>query len=360
MGRLIGGVLLLLVAIVAFSAARLSVRRSKDQLPVVGKRQGVLAELSKMIVAVSLVLALLAVFIIGSSFVRIVPANTVGIPTTFGKIGSPLASGFHVVVPWTEITGFSTRVQELSMLRAADEGDLSKDDSITVIAAGGGSMAVDVTVRFSLAADQADELFKQAGSLDLIKDRFVRPDTREVVRNVFGQFNAEEGYSTKRGEIAVLVTEELTKRLVKRGIAVDTVNIRDVAPEQQVLDSINAVLRTRNEAAQALESQKKQVTEAETRKQVAERDKEATITKAEADAQAVAIAAAAQAKANQEIAASLTPALVELEIARACAEAIAETNAQVVNVCANSANGGGAVAAPTSVIVDSRTPVSTP
>jgi predicted outer membrane repeat protein len=109
-----------------------------------------------------------------------------------------------------------------------------------------------------------------------------------------------------------------------------------------------------------LESQKKQVTEAETRKQVAERDKEATITKAEADAQAVAIAAAAQAKANQEIAASLTPALVELEIARACAEAIAETNAQVVNVCANSANGGGAVAAPTSVIVDSRTPVSTP
>jgi regulator of protease activity HflC (stomatin/prohibitin superfamily) len=361
MGRLIGGVVLMLLAIVAFSAARLSVRRSnEEQLSVVGKRRSLLSELGKVIAFASVGLILVAVFLIASSFVRIVPANTVGIPTTFGKIGTPLSSGFHFTEPWTEITGFSTRVQELSMLRASDEGDLAKDDSITVIAAGGGSMAVDVTVRFSIAPDQADELFKQAGSLDLIKDRFVRPDTREVVRNVFGQFNAEEGYSTKRGDIAVMVTDELKKRLAIRGITVDTVNIRDVAPEQQVLDSINAVLKERNGAAQALEAQKKQVTEAETRKQVAERDKEATITKAEADAEAVAIAASAQAKANQEIAASLTPELVELEIARACAEAIAKTGAQVVNVCGNGSGASGATAAPTSVIVDSRATTTTP
>ena len=352
MARLVGGILLLLIGIVAFVAARVNTRRQRNVLSTVGKGQGLLAELSRLFQLVGAVLSLLALFVIFSAFVRIVPANTVGIPTTFGKVGSPLASGFHVTAPWTEITGFSTRIQELSMLRASDEGDKAKDDSISVIATGGGSMKVDVTVRFSVAPDQAAALFRQAGSLDLIKDRFVRPETREVVRNIFGEYSAEEGYSTQRAKIATQVTEELAVRLVKRGIVVDSVNIRDVLPEQQVLDAINAVLQTRNQAVQALEDQKKQVTEAQTRKQVATLDKESAITKAEALAQAVSIAAQAQAEANAKIAASLTPELVQLEIAKACADAIGRTGAQVVNVCATS---GGAATAPTSVIVDSRT-----
>lgn len=241
------------------------------------------------------------------------------------------------------------------MLRAADEGDKSKDDSISVIASGGGSMKVDVTVRFSVAPDQAGELFRLAGSIDLIKDRFVRPDTREVVRNIFGEYTAEQGYSTERAKIATQVTDQLAERLLKRGILVDSVNVRDVLPEQQVLDAINAVLQTRNQAAQALEDQKKQVTEAQTRKQVATLDKEAAITKAEAEAQAVSISAQAQAEANAKIAASLSPELVQLEIAKACADAIAKTGAQVVNVCGAPGSAGSATAGtPTSVIVDSR------
>ena len=354
MARLLGGIVLFLIGIVAFVVARVNVRHAKASMPVVGQKGGRLAELWRLISVVGLVVSFLASLVTGSAFVRVVPANTVGIPTTFGKIGTPLASGFHITVPWTEITGFSTRIQELSMLRASDEGDKAKDDSITVIAKGGGSMKVDVTIRFALAQDKAAELFKQAGSLDLIKDRFVRPDTREVVRNVFGEYTAEEGYSTKRADIASRVTDELRTRLATRGIVVDSVNVRDVGPEQQVLDAINAVLQTRNQAAQALEEQKKQVTEAETRKQVATLDKEATITKAQADAESVAIAATAQAKANQEIAASLTADLVQLEVARACADAISKTNAQVVNVCSNASSGTASGAAPTSVIVDSR------
>lgn len=359
MDRLVGGIVLFLIGLVVFVVARINRRQAANAMPVVGGKAAARAALAKLIGFVGAVLALLAVFIVGSAFARIVPANTVGIPTTFGKVGTPLTSGFHLTAPWTEITEFSTRIQELSMLRAADEGDKAKDDSITVISKGGGSMSVDVTVRFAIVPDEASALFRQAGSLDLIKDRFVRPDTREVVRNVFGEYTAEEGYSTSRAEIASRVSEELRTRLAARGILVDSVNIRDVAPEQQVLNAINAVLKARNEASQALETQRKQVTEAETRKQVAELDKQAAITKAEADAQSVSIAATAQAQANQEIAASLTPELVELEIAKACADAIARTGAQVVNVCSNAAP-GGAAAAPTSVIVDSRQPAPAP
>jgi regulator of protease activity HflC (stomatin/prohibitin superfamily) len=354
MGRLVGGIVLFLIGLVVFVVARVNIRQQRNALSTVGKGRGALSELWKLFQFVGAALSVLALFVTGSAFVRIVPANTVGIPTTFGKVGAPLNSGFHITAPWTEITGFSTRIQELSMLRAADEGDKSKDDSISVIASGGGSMKVDVTVRFSVAPDQADELFRLAGSIDLIKDRFVRPDTREVVRNIFGEFTAEQGYSTERAKIATQVTDQLAERLARRGILVDSVNVRDVLPEQQVLDAINAVLQTRNQAAQALEDQKKQVTEAQTRKQVATLDKEAAITKAEAEAQAVSIAAQAQAEANQKIAASLSPELVQLEIAKACADAIAKTGAQVVNVCGTPGGTGGAIAAPTSVIVDSR------
>jgi regulator of protease activity HflC (stomatin/prohibitin superfamily) len=342
------GLFLLVASVVAVVVVR-ALRRPSTERPVIAPVVRRFVSLGAFAgVALGLLLTI-------SSFVRVVPANTVGIPTTLGKVGSPFLSGFHVTVPWTEITEFSTRTQELSMLKASDEGDLKKDDSVRVIAAGGGSMSVDVTVRFSLAQDKADSLFKQAGSLDLVKERFVRPETREVVRDIFGAYTAEEGYSTKRAEIATKITDDLKTRLAARGVLIDNVNVRDVEPEAGVLAAINGILQSRNEAARALEDQKKQVTEANTRKQVAELDKDAAVTKAQADAQAVTIAAEAEAGANQKIAASLTPELVDLMKTQACAEAIKGTGAQVINVCSGGATSGGTGAAPTSVIVDSRT-----
>jgi regulator of protease activity HflC (stomatin/prohibitin superfamily) len=346
MSRFVLGVFLLIAAAVALIVIK-TLRRQGAERSTIGTAMSRLVSLGAFAgIALGTLLTV-------SSFVRIVPANTVGIPTTLGKVGSPFLSGFHITEPWTVITEFSTRTQELSMLKAADEGDLSKDDSVRVIAAGGGSMSVDVTVRFSLQQDKADSLFKQAGSLDLVKERFVRPETREVVRNIFGAYTAEEGYSTKRAEIATQITDDLKARLGTRGVLVDNVNIRDVEPEAGVLAAINGILQSRNEAARALEDQKKQVTEANTRKQVAELDKDAAVTKAQADAQAVTIAAEAEAGANAKIAASLTPDLVDLMKTQACAEAIKGTGAQVVNVCSGGATAGASGTA-TSVIVDSR------
>lgn len=293
------------------------------------------------------------------SVIRVVPANNVGIPVTLGSIGDPMTSGIHFVLPWTKINNLSTRVQELSMLRAPDEGDKEKDDSIEVIAKDGGSMNVDLTVRYYVQAEKAATLFRQAGSMDLIKQRFVRPDAREVTRNIFGQYTAQDGYSTKRAEISQKIFDDLAPRLAARGIILDSVNVRDVAPEARVLESINNILQARNQAAQALEDQKKKVTEAETQRQVAEKEKEQAIIVAEGKAEATRIAAEAEAEANAKIAASLSPELAELKIAEACADAIARTNASVVNTCSGSASSGttpgtAEASASTSVIVDGR------
>ena len=363
MSQFVAGIVVLIVGIAIFLAARGAKAKAASGFGLPANatpaQRAAAAAAPRAGQLVSFAAMAFGLFTFGSSFVRVVPANTVGIPTALGKVSAPLNAGLHVTVPWTEITEFSTRTQELSMLRASDEGDKTKDDSVSIIAKGGGSMAVDVTVRFALALDQAGELFKQAGSLALVKDRFVRPDAREVVRNVFGQYTAEEGYSIKRGEIAVKITDELKPRLAARGILVDSVNVRDVAPDTQQLAAINAILQSRNEAAKALEDQKKQSTEAETRKQVAALDKDAAVTKAEAEAAAVQLAATAQAEANAKIAKSLTPELLDLEKTKACAAAIAQTKAQVVNVCAGSSASGGSAPA-TSVIVDTRNPATPP
>lgn len=358
MFRFILAIVLMVLALVALSFRSYHSSRATRMIRAEANPRAIeQAETNRRITGIVLVVLIVMMAFAGvASVIRVVPANNVGIPVTLGHIGKPMNSGVQFTAPWTKINNLSTRVQELSMLAAEDEGDKGKDDSIEIIAAGGGAMNVDLTVRYYVKAEKADDLFRQAGSMDLIKERFVRPDAREVTRNVFSLYTAEEGYSTERALISQTILEELGPRLAERGIILDSVNVRDVRPEQQVLQSINNILKARNEAAQALEQQKKDVTDAETRRQVAEKDKQATITKAEGDAEAVRIAAEAQSEANNKIAASLTQELTELKIAEACADAIANTNAAVVNVCSGETQGGGTsgVSDTTSVIVDSR------
>jgi regulator of protease activity HflC (stomatin/prohibitin superfamily) len=349
-----GFVLTIIIGAISLGALFVGIKLKRSHKKAMPIRGSSASNVASGILVGGLVGLVLSLFGLASSVVSVVPANSVGVPVTFGKVNTQLTPGLHVVAPWTEVTSFSTRTQELSMLAAADEGDLSKDDSTEVISKGGGSMKVDLTVRFAVAPAGVLTLFSEAGSLEVAKDRFVRPEAREVARNVFGGFTAEEGYSTRRAEIGQQITDELKARLLPHGIVVESVNIRDVAPEKQVLDSINAILQSRNNALKAIEDQKEAVTQAETLAQVAERNKTATITNAEAQAQSVLIAAEAQAEANAKVAASLTPELVAKIIAEACADAIAQTKAQVINTCGAAATGTAAVA-PTTVIVDGRT-----
>lgn len=306
----------------------------------------------KVSYAPGVICLLLALVFGGWSTVRVVSANEVGVPTTFGRIGSPLQSGFHTMAPWTEVTSFSTRVQELSMLRATDKGDQAKDDAVEVIAKGGGSMKVDTTIRWSVDPAAIDTLFRQAGTLDLVQQRFVRPDAREVIRNVFGQHSAEGGYSTERAQIAAEILAQLKEVALPRGIIIDSVNVRDVNPEPQVMDGINAIIAQRNLAAQATESQKTELINAETRRQKAIVDADAQVAAAQGIADSQRIAAQAEADSNALVAASLTPELLHLQEVKACADAVAQTSAAVVS-CGGTTSAAGSTPA-ASVIVDGR------
>jgi len=240
---------------------------------------------------------------------KVVPANSVGIPTSFGSIGKPMKSGFHLTKPWTEVNNFSTRLQESSML-SSGEGEKGRQDSISVRGSDGYEMWVDVTIRYTIAGDTADQLFRRVGSMDGIKDRIVRPEVREGVRLVFANYTAEEGYSAKREDISKEFNALLKSRLAPYGVILDSAVIRSVDPDETLKKAISDRSAARERGLQAELEQKKQVTEAETRKQVAERDATALTTKTQGEADAQRIAAQGEADANAKVSASLTEAIL--------------------------------------------------
>lgn len=252
------------------------------------------------------------------SVVRVVPANSVGIPVTFGSVGGELSPGLKIVSPFTSIRTFSTRLQELSM-QDKDNGEAG--DAITVRGSDGYEMRVAVTVRYKVLQESAVPLFRRVGSMDGIRDRIVKPEVSEAIRIVFADYTAEDGYSLKRTEVSADANEIIRARLAPYGLELDAVLIRNVDPNQNLKTAIDERSAARERALQAKLEQEKQVTEAETRKQVAERDAAAAITAADGQAKARVIGATAEADANKLITASLSVLLNDYIRAQALSSA---------------------------------------
>jgi regulator of protease activity HflC (stomatin/prohibitin superfamily) len=247
------------------------------------------------------------VFVFGLTFtivpcVQVVDANTVGIPVSYGSIQQPVSSGFHLMAPWVDVHTFSLRMQETSMLRAIDEGDKEKDDSIEVRGSDGYLMNVDVTVRYFIVGDSANRLFTLVGSEDGVRERLVRPEVRESVRSWFAKYTSEEGYTSEREAIRQNISVDLAERLAKYNLRLDSIAIRNVAPDTTLAKAISDRAAAREKALQATIEQERLTTEAETRRKVAE-----------TDAKAKVIAAQAESDANEIITKSITPDLLTLK-----------------------------------------------
>jgi len=121
------------------------------------------------------------------------------------------------------------------------------------------------------------------------KDIIVIPYPRNVVREVTGQFTAEELYSTKRDKLQTLCEEMLTEKFAEKNIILLDVLIRDVNLPTKIKDGIEAkeAQKQKNELAEKINAEKQflataAITEAEGIKQSA-------ILKAEGEAEAIRV-----------------------------------------------------------------------
>jgi regulator of protease activity HflC (stomatin/prohibitin superfamily) len=206
--------------------------------------------------------ALLASLCAGlASCLHVVSAYEVGVPVTFGKVGTPLHPGVNVVSPFTHVTSFSTRPVDLN---------LSDKDVVEVRSTQGGVMYAELTVKWAVKPAKAVELYRLAGNEASIQQRLVFPDSREIVRNVFARYTSEEGYTSAREKINAEIGVLIKDRLAPRGIDVTTVNLRNVKPSDQLQEQIDRKIQQQQATERAQEAARTATAESERRRIEAE------------------------------------------------------------------------------------------
>ncbi|MFJ9565063.1 prohibitin family protein [Streptomyces fuscichromogenes] len=193
--------------------------------------------------------------------VHVVSAYEVGVPVTFGKVGSPMTSGIHFKSPFTDVTSFSTRPVDLNMY---------DKDVVEVRSSQGGVLYADVTVKWAVMPSKSVELYRLAGSQEAIQERLVVPDSREIVRNVFAKHTSEEGYASAREQIGSEIESLVKERLAPRGIDVTVVNLRNVKPSDKLQDQIDKKIQQQQATERAVESSRTAKAEAERKRIEAE------------------------------------------------------------------------------------------
>ncbi|KUO14127.1 prohibitin family protein [Streptomyces sp. DSM 15324] len=188
------------------------------------------------------------------SCVHVVNAYEVGVPVTFGKVGSPMTSGIQFTSPFTDVTSFSTRPVDLN---------LYDKDVVEVRSSEGGVLDVDVTVKWAVMPSKAVELYRLAGSAEAVQARLVLPDSREIIRNVFAKHTSEEGYASAREQIGAEIAASIKERLAPRGIDVAVVNLRNVKPSKELQDQIDKKIQQEQATERSLEAARTAKAEAE-------------------------------------------------------------------------------------------------
>lgn len=195
-----------------------------------------------------------ALWLFLSSFVR-VEANTVGIPTSFGRpIGEApnyrvLSSGGHLLPPWYEVEKFSTRVQVISRdgdgcIPVRFKGGETVDPvtkAVTKVA--GGTGCAHATVRVRLQADDAPTLWRDYSTLANVKDQLVRSEANNAFLFVYGGYAPEAAVDgTTQEKIAKDITDKLKLNLATKGLEADSVSISNIALDDVVQRRVNDLI----------------------------------------------------------------------------------------------------------------------
>ncbi len=241
----------------------------------------------------------------------IINSGEIGLIKTLGKYESePLYPGFHLILPVVQrVDVVDTKVRLINYKSSEDLGSVSPKDSgilvnpaINVLDARGLPVAIDLTVQYQLLPSGAPSTIATWGLS--WEDKIINPVVRDIVRNVVGNFTAED-LPTKRNEVAVRIDNEIRKNidaLNGKPVKLLSVQLREIVLPEKVKEQIERVQIAKQEAQRVTEEVMKAKQEAEKLKAVAE-----------GEAKAQLIEATATAQANTLVSKSLSPQLIQLK-----------------------------------------------
>jgi regulator of protease activity HflC (stomatin/prohibitin superfamily) len=186
------------------------------------------------------------------------------------------------------------------LTRAPTEG-APQDESITVTSSEGLPINVDVSMSFTLDEGRVPHIYKKfRRDLEHIEMTFMRQTIREALQLTFAKYTAQQLYSDKRETARAEVQGLLTEKFASDGFNITQFTINETRVPEAVTQAINAKVAMIQEAQKAEQEVRK--TEALAKQKITAAEGEATARKLRADAEAYA---------NERVAKSLTPALVE-------------------------------------------------
>lgn len=254
----------------------------------------------------------------------IINSGEVGIKVNMGKFENrPLHAGFHFFIPviqeiipvniksrmivYSDRTGgaFSDAPTKRSYGQEY-EGGVKYNPAITVKDKRNLNVSIDIAVQYLLKPESAPQVFATIGAG--WEDKIINSKVRKVVRNVLGQYSAEE-MAEKRGEINNLIETNIRKEVdlqPNQPVELLAVDLRNINLPSQVQEQINQVQMAKQQKQKAEIDAKKRAAEAQG---IAEKNR----IEAQGKADKIRIEAQEQAKANKLISDSLTPALIQLE-----------------------------------------------
>ena len=254
-----------------------------------------------------------------------IPAGYVGVVYNMngGVDGEVLTQGWHVVSPTKKVTTYSIGIEQ-SYLTAEEKGDSPKDESFSIPTSDGKTVKVNLEFSYRFDEVRVAQTFTQfkGKSGEAIKDSFIKPKVIAWTQEVSANYPVTDIFGDKRTEINAELDTYLRQKFDQYGIIIDTVNFTDISVDEETAAAIQKKVTAQQELELAnIEAQtakiqaekEKQVAEisAEQDKKVAEIEAEKAIIDANAKAESLLIAAKAEAEANQRIAGSLTPELIE-------------------------------------------------
>jgi regulator of protease activity HflC (stomatin/prohibitin superfamily) len=130
-----------------------------------------------------------------------------------GTSETVLGEGLHVMPIWNDVISYDTRVHEMK-------------EQLSVLSSNGLAIRVEASVRFRPNAEELFLLQTQIGSD--YDQKVVAPVVRSEARKVFGRYQPEEIYSSKREEIERQIYDEVTRALQGKHVVVEAVLVRDV------------------------------------------------------------------------------------------------------------------------------------
>lgn len=254
-----------------------------------------------------------------------IPAGYVGVVYNMngGVDGEVLTQGWHVVSPTKKVTTYSIGIEQ-SYLSAEEKGDSKDDESFSIPTSDGKTVRVNLEFSYRFDESRVAQTFTQfkGKSGESIKDTFIKPKVIAWTQEVSANYPVTDIFGDKRTEINGELDTYLRQKFDQYGIIIDTVNFTDISVDEETAAAIQKKVTAQQELELAnIEAQTAKIQaekdrevaeiEAQKNKSVAEIKAEQAVIEANAKADALLISAEAEAKANREIAASLTPELIE-------------------------------------------------